>query len=108
MNKQRGEAEIQLAGKTYVLRPTFEVLCNIESALGKGILEVVTKGLNREISTREMAVIVHTAIVEDAPDFEAVGEALVSMGLTDAIGPISEFLKNALEGGSKNAPAAKD
>ncbi|MFV9875398.1 MAG: hypothetical protein AB8U25_03210 [Rickettsiales endosymbiont of Dermacentor nuttalli] len=40
-DQYRGEVSIELAGKIYNLRPTFQALCEIENEIGKSLIMFV-------------------------------------------------------------------
>jgi hypothetical protein len=101
-NLHRGEVAIELAGRSYVLRPTFEALSAIETDPGAGLAE-----LARRIVAGDWRLVDFTAIALHGlrahegrrRTREAVGALVVETGLNDCALPMASFLRAGLLGG---------
>jgi hypothetical protein len=108
-NKRRGEVAITLAGRTYVMRPSFEAIERIDSESGS-IINLARKGTN--ISASDIALVVCEGIkahgrhvnnpLVAAYDRQQVNRMILAEGLaTEAVMlPVGEFLAAALTGGA--------
>jgi hypothetical protein len=97
-NPLRGEASIIIAGKTFVLRPSFENLVAAEGELGS-LFAVVERAAQGALTLTEItALLWHCLPDADRPDREAVGAAVLGMGLVKATGPVRAVLAQILEG----------
>lgn len=94
----RGEAQIQIDGAPVVLRPSFENLVAAEEELGSlfGMVERASQG---GITLAEItALIWHCIDAEPRPAREAVGKAVLAMGLVEATRPVRAILAQVLQG----------
>jgi len=124
-NKERGETNIILDGKSYVLRPTFEALCEMEDRSGLSVLKMLASMEGGNITMRQMALVIWSGIRGYSPDTELtindVGNLVMKTGFlgimeqTDDEGknPVGEFLLNGVLGGdsgkkSKDAGSSED
>lgn len=109
-NKHRGEVEIELGGKTYVIRPTFQCMCEIEAGTGKGVMALAIAWAARNFGIADAAVIVTAgmkAAGEEGATLQKVGDMIFEVGLANVTAPIAKFLEMALGGPTKgNAKAA--
>ena len=109
-NKHRGEVEIELGGKTYAMRPTFQSLCEIEAGTGLGIVALVKRWGGSNFGISDAAVIVTAGMKasgEEGASLQKVGEMIFDAGLANVAAAVSEFLQTALGGPSQgNAEAA--
>lgn len=96
-NPRRGDVNIALAGKTYYLRPTFQVIVQLEEAFDKGILD--------------LARAYHAGTITRAGDFVTLLEAglrgagheppadlaarMVETGIARFVEPLGRFLAHA-------------
>ncbi len=96
-NPWRGEVEIRLNGKPYVMRPTFETLSRIEHQLGTGIIVLATKLAKGLLTLEELSEIVAQCLHATALDFD-IREALVSGELTQAYNATSAMFAKILNG----------
>ena len=55
MNKARGEVTLSLGDRDWVLRPTFQALCEIESELGEGLIALVRRLAAGSVGVRDVA-----------------------------------------------------
>lgn len=60
-NPWRGETEIAIGRKTYILRPTFTVLSHIEQRLNTGIVALAEKLAEGKMTLHDLAVIIAIA-----------------------------------------------
>lgn len=98
VNPLRGEASLKIAGKAYVLRPSFEHLVAAEAELGS-LFALVEQAAGGTLSLSDItALLWHCLPAEERPDRAAVGEAVVKMGLVKAIQPVRVLLAQILEG----------
>lgn len=56
-NAARGEMELMLGGRAYVLRPSYEAIEAFEAGTGKGLLDLTQAALNGTLRLSEAAVI---------------------------------------------------
>ncbi len=106
-NEVRGEVELDLAGETFALRPTFEALCTIENRLGAGILEVARRIAQHQIGLRDVTVIiVETARAAGHKAKEPeIGARILDAGLCSVVPALVELLGRPLLGPPEgNAP----
>lgn len=112
MNKHRGEVEIMLDGKAYVMRPTFEAMAEIEAKTGHGMLYLATRTAEGDIGITEAAMIITAALraAGEPATVETVGPMIFRTGLIKVLAPVGEYLTNALTGGEPpgEAVAADD
>ena len=94
----RGEASIALAGRQYILRPSFAALVAAEDELGS-LFAMVERASSGALTVAEMAALVWHCLPTDArPKRELVGEALMSMGLVQASNPVRAIFTQVLKG----------
>ena len=118
-NRQRGEVEIELAGKQYLLRPTFEALCELEDRSSTSILEIVSSMEGGKIRLKELTLVIWAGLFGADPttklELKDVGDLVLRTGLTDVVqqedkdgrNPLVDFLVNGVLGGEK-VEAQKD
>lgn len=84
-NVARGEAALRVAGEVLVLRPTFAALVAAEAELGP-LFALVERAAAGEMRLSEMAALFWHCIDARPEELtrEAVGEAVVAMGLAKA------------------------
>jgi hypothetical protein len=108
-NPHRGEQSIELAGATYVLRPTFEAAVAIEEQLG-GLLGLLTRLLNDRtaLTLKEAAVIVCECMKAggQAANQDKVKRLLFEAGYYTAAPQVLELLTAMVTGGIEQKPAA--
>ena len=99
-NTQRGEIDITLGGKDYVLRPSFDAIAKIEARLGKGIYGLCTRWIcSSDIGMGEAAVIVEECIKAygDLPP-DNIGQLIRVQGFSKLVTPLMKLLGNAIRG----------
>ena len=110
-NQQRGEVTLELVGKKYTLRPTFEALCELEDRLNLGILEIFNILHGGDIRLRFISAVVWSGIwgydKDKAPSYEEVGDMVMKTGIANVIhqgveehgsGSIGVYLLNGVAG----------
>ena len=100
-NKQRGEVEVRLAGKTWTMRPTFQALCEIEGRTGVGITTLARRCHEGDFGAGPIVAVLWAGIRathDDAPDHDEVGRLVVAEGVIGFAAPALEFLLAALLG----------
>lgn len=116
MNAERGEIEITLGGKQYVLRPTFEAFCEIEAELGDKLLPLVRRFYTGSVGLRDVATVIYHGMkaAGSKVTLNEVGEMLVDDGINDFLGPVGMFLGTPLKAndegtteGNGSAPASQ-
>ena len=105
-NPERGEIEIELvtpAGsrKTFVLRPTWEAMVEIETRTGLGMIQIANKLSMLQFGYIEAVAIITAGLKAggDPARIETVGPMIFKTGLSNLIAPIQTFVQNALTGG---------
>lgn len=97
-NPARGEAGIQISGRTHVLRPSFENLIAAEEEVGS-LFALVERASEGSLTIREMnALLWHCLPVEERPSRDEVGYAVIEMGLVAAAVPVRTILAEVLHG----------
>lgn len=107
----KGEIELQLDGKTYAVKPSFEIIASIEAATNQSARSVGLKalaagmsaaerGMQPEISLTELAVCVFWMIKDQGgPDNPGkVGSIIMDEGYADLLLPVGQFLTRAQRG----------
>jgi hypothetical protein len=104
-NPERGEVTIMLDGRSWVLRPTWQAIAEIEAATDKPIMVLIREVSVARYRATELAAIVAAGLRgagEKGVQLDKVGESIVRAGLAnpDLIRSVSDFLTNALNGGA--------
>lgn len=97
-NPARGEATLFVAGRACVLRPSFAALVAAEEELGP-LFALVDRASEGQLRLAEIAALFWHCC-EDRADIsrEAIGNAVMAMGLAQASAPLRELLKQILQG----------
>lgn len=99
-NPARGEAAIELAGRTYVVRPSFAALVAAEEETGS-LIALADRAALGAISLAEIeALIWHCLAGRDGMDRTAMAHALVDAGLSAAMPAVRAILRQLLTGSS--------
>lgn len=105
----RQEIEIPFGGKTYRVRPTWQVLRDVEIATGQPCRKLGVKMVSLGVQGREEAslsevVAVLSVIIgrESGKSADEIGEMLVDDGYGDLMGPLGTFLVVALRGNKEH------
>lgn len=97
-NPARGETILVVAGHSHVLRPSFTALVCAEEELGP-LFALVERASEGQLRLTEISALFwHCCASADRPSREAVGEAVMAMGLAAAATPLRELLKQVLQG----------
>lgn len=106
MNKQRGGLSIELAGKNYMLAPTFEAIMAFEEKANVGVIEVTNKlSTTRTLSMKLVVAAIWSGIwgyysekgeEEKAPTFNEIGRLCLKVGLEKVIGFATVYILSML------------
>jgi hypothetical protein len=55
-NRERGEVSVEVEGKAYTLRPTFDAICELETRSGKGIEDLLADIESGRLSGLRLAI----------------------------------------------------
>jgi len=100
-NKERGEMEIKISGGTYLMRPTFSCLCEIEDRAGVGLQAVAGKVMDGNLGIRDIVAIIYGGLVGSGSNpfgYDELGDIIAKEGYTKYMTPSVEFLNRALVG----------
>lgn len=99
-NPRRGEADLVVADKTFILRPSFENLVAVEEELGS-LFALVERASDGTLRFSEItALLWHCIVADPRPTRDAVGEAVLEIGLVSATQPVRSILAQVLQGTS--------
>lgn len=97
-NPHRGEAGLDVAGRTVLLRPSFTALVAAEEELGP-LFALVERAGKGELRLAEMAGLFwHCLADRDELSREALGDAVLSAGLAACAAPLRLLLRQILRG----------
>lgn len=97
-NPFRGEASLPLAGSPRLLRPSFAALVAAEEELGP-LFALVERAGAGQLKLAELAGLFwHCLADREGLSREAVGEAVMAMGLAEASKPLRLLLSQILQG----------
>ena len=97
-NGLRGEAELSIEGKSYVLRPSFENLVAAEDELGS-LFALVERASGGAITLKEITALLWHCLPPDLrPTREEVGREVLVIGLVEATKPVRIILAQVLQG----------
>ena len=98
-NPHRGEASLQVAGETLVLRPSFGALVAAEQELGP-LFELVERASEGKLRLQEIAALFDHLSVERPAGItrERIGEAVVETGLAKISPVLRVVLGQILQG----------
>ena len=97
-NPVRGEAAIHVEGREILLRPTFDALVRAEEELGP-LLALVERAGEGQLKLAEIvALFWFCATPPGAVSREAMGQAVLSIGLAQAAKPLRGLLSEILRG----------
>ena len=106
-NRARGEVTLCLGGETYVLRPTFGAVCEIEDAIGASLYDIGRRLENAEITARDLVAFAHACVSGAGYPVERdhLGNMIVESGTHTVIAVLLTYCRNYAFGG---APEKKD
>jgi hypothetical protein len=97
-NPIRGEAAISINGRAFLLRPSFTALVAAEDELGP-LFALVERAGGGELRLSEIAALFWHCLGErEGLSREAVGNAVLAMGLAEAAKPLRILLGEILKG----------
>lgn len=97
-NPVRGEAAIHVEGREILLRPSFDALVRAEEELG-ALLALVERAGEGQLKLQEIAALFwHCAVPADCVSRQAIGHAVLDMGLARAAKPLRILLGEILRG----------
>lgn len=100
-NAVRGEVEIELNGKKYILRPDFEAIAEIEDRLGIGIHGLMFKFAEKKSGIKDVAGLIYGGLIGAGCHdftFTQVGNMIRKAGFNKFVSPAVTLLANALRG----------
>lgn len=98
-NRLKGDIDIELGGKKYLLRPTFEGLLEIEDKAGVGLSQILHRFINKDWSMKHVAAVIYGGLLhygEKAPSFEEVGKKIVADGVKSFLTPSVILLSKSI------------
>jgi hypothetical protein len=97
-NPARGEAALELGGERLALRPSFGALVAAEQELGP-LFDLVERAADGKLSLADLvALFWHCLVDRDALSREALGEAIVAVGLAKVTPVLKAILQQILAG----------
>lgn len=97
-NAMRGEAELPIGGRTHLLRPSFDALVRAEEELGS-LFALAERAGAGELRLAEMAALFWHCLADHSEvGREAVGRAVVEMGIAAAARPLRVLLGQIFKG----------
>lgn len=102
-NPARGEVALKLGEASYVLRPTFGAICEIEDGIGASLFDIGRKLERAEIPARDLLKFTHACLLHSGHKIEeaALSEAIMAQGAFAVIGPLVQFCQAYAFGGTK-------
>lgn len=97
-NILRGEAALTIAGREHLLRPTFAALVAAEEELGPLFALVERAGAGQLKLAEVAALFWHCLVEREGLSREAVGEAVLALGLARCAQPLRVLLGQILQG----------
>jgi len=106
-NRARGEVILRLGDDTYVLRPTFGAVCEIEDAIGSSLYEIGRRLEGAEITARDLVAFAHACVTSAGYTVERdrLGSMIVDGGVHITVAVLLAYCRNYAFGG---APEKKD
>lgn len=103
----RGEVTLCLGAATFVLRPTFGVVCEIEDAIGTTLFDVGRKLELAEITARDLVTFAHACLAACGHSIarDELADAIVTSGTHQTITTLVEFCRNYAFGGQQEKKA---
>jgi hypothetical protein len=97
-NPVRGEATLPIAGRPFLLRPSFAALVAAEEELGS-LFALVERAGDGRLRLSELATLFwHCLADRSETTLEQVGEAVVDLGLAGCAAPLRALLGQILRG----------
>lgn len=97
-NPERGEAALMIGGDRLALRPSFAALVEAEQELGP-LFDLVERAADGKLSLADLVVLFwHCLVDREALSREALGEAVLALGLAKATPVLRAVLQQILAG----------
>ena len=97
-NAERGEAALMLGGEVVAVRPSFGALVAAEAELGP-LFDLVERAADGKLSLGDMAALFwHCLVDRERMDREALGEAMLVVGLARLAPVLKTLLQQILAG----------
>ena len=95
-NKGRGEVKLEVGGRSFILRPSFELMTAIETATDKSVAELIV-GLGSTTKLTDLVTVLWVAATRsknrDVPPIEKLGEQILGeFGYAGAHTIVRDFL----------------
>ena len=98
VNPERGEAALEIGGDVLALRPSFGALVAAEAELGP-LFDLVERAADGKLSLGDMAVLFwHCLVDRERMDRDALGEAMLVVGLARLTPVLKTLLQQILAG----------
>ena len=95
-NALRGQVTIKLGDKEFLLKPEFEVLANLENALGRSIYGIITDLSNFKTSKLgDIALVIFIASGKKEK-YNDIGKLIMSVGIHSVVAEVLKFLTDAV------------
>lgn len=101
-NEDRGEVAITLAGKSYIMRPTFQAIRQSEKLAGCSFMMLMQKAMRLDLSLDDLAAVIMPGLKEGGEagaTFEKVLELAYRTGINDSARAVIPYMSNAIMGG---------
>lgn len=102
MNPHRGEVELELGGEKRILRPTFEVIGEIEAGTGFGLLDMARRLRDGSWTVGQIATIIRAGLKGSegkARTVNEIGQWVFEATPLQCAASAMELILNALSGG---------
>ena len=108
-NAARGEVAFKLGDETYVLRPTFGAVCEIEDALGTNLFDLGRKLERAEVTARELTAFAQACLAQSGHKLaqEALGSLILEHGALDVIAALVKYCQAYAFGGTEEKKSAE-
>jgi hypothetical protein len=100
-NPKRGELQVKLGSQNWKARVTMDGLARIEAACGCGVLKVLQKLSDGDLTTTEMCAVLLPIVRAGGNDIQLkdIHAAVWEGGLAEAMKTVGEILATSLSGG---------
>lgn len=105
MNQMKGEVLVQLDGKDYILRPTFDAVCKIEGILDIGVQGMLKLMMEQNMSLKMIEAILYCGLEagENKVPRDELRSKLMMGGTASFIPVCIQFMTNALTGSKQES-----
>lgn len=95
-NRKRGEVTLELGGETYVLRPEFGVIAEIEDELDTAMIRLGMKIEQIQLRAKELLRTVQVIVKANGYEVaeETLAEAIAKDGVAAAMAPLIVYVRN--------------